>query len=302
MARVRNQPATCPACDGEFIPKDRLAKVSTQVYCSSQCGAGMARYKIRRGSNRCGRCNAPRAGSSSPTYCRSCARIVEQIWKDKGSIFCARCKRPREQRTSHPSYCLACISIKNRERAPSETCSKCKGPRGESTHKSYCTPCQRAIAKTSKAAVKKYQPYCARCKKPRDGSHPGYCKACWTGPLREERFAAPCIRCGTEKDQRHEHWCKRCSKDVWLRRVYGITVDEWESRFAKQGGVCGICKGGPGETRDGKVREWHTDHDHETKVFRGVLCASCNTGIGHFGDDVVKLSAAIGYLEAGRDS
>lgn len=39
------------------------------------------------------------------------------------------------------------------------------------------------------------------------------------------------------------------------------------------------------------------DHCHETKVFRGWLCRSCNTGIGILGDDLDGLTNALAYLK-----
>lgn len=48
----------------------------------------------------------------------------------------------------------------------------------------------------------------------------------------------------------------------------------------------------------------HIDHDHSIhdevgacdECVRGLLCNSCNTGLGMFGDDVTKMQLAIGYL------
>lgn len=40
------------------------------------------------------------------------------------------------------------------------------------------------------------------------------------------------------------------------------------------------------------------DHCHVSRVFRGWLCFSCNTGIGALGDNVAGLEKAVAYLKA----
>lgn len=40
------------------------------------------------------------------------------------------------------------------------------------------------------------------------------------------------------------------------------------------------------------------DHCHSTGELRGLLCDSCNTGVGCFRDDVALLQKAIDYLKA----
>jgi hypothetical protein len=75
-------------------------------------------------------------------------------------------------------------------------------------------------------------------------------------------------------------------------RVHGIGPDEFEAMYLAQGGKCAICK------KDIPYigKETHIDHDHKTNKIRGLLCAKCNMGIGHFDDDTMILEAAIKYL------
>ena len=79
-----------------------------------------------------------------------------------------------------------------------------------------------------------------------------------------------------------------------LKAMYGLTPETHAELLASQGGVCAIC----GRTEaGGKTGTWHTDHDHITKKVRGILCHSCNIGLGHFGDSLERLLLAALYLE-----
>jgi len=58
-------------------------------------------------------------------------------------------------------------------------------------------------------------------------------------------------------------------------------------------GLCAICGS---DTPGGLNSSWHTDHDHKTGLARGILCSSCNIGLGHFKDDLDILANAMAYL------
>ena len=77
----------------------------------------------------------------------------------------------------------------------------------------------------------------------------------------------------------------------------GVTEEQYQAMVTLQGNVCAIC--GTSDTRAGDRRcaRWTIDHDHDTGLVRGLLCPSCNRGIGQLGDDVDRLRAAIAYLE-----
>jgi hypothetical protein len=83
-----------------------------------------------------------------------------------------------------------------------------------------------------------------------------------------------------------------------LKKLYGITLDEYKVILEAQGGVCAIC--GKAETRTDhktkKVSRLHVDHCHESGKVRGLLCHLCNAMLGHAKDDVTVLRKAIAYL------
>lgn len=79
----------------------------------------------------------------------------------------------------------------------------------------------------------------------------------------------------------------RDRRDYQLRLRYGITLEQWEDLFSRQGCVCGLCRSDkPGQ------RGWATDHDHETGRVRGILCHRCNLILGWLGDLPVKIEGA----------
>ena len=74
-------------------------------------------------------------------------------------------------------------------------------------------------------------------------------------------------------------------------RRYGITKDQYDQMVRYQGNVCAIC--GKGTEND---RPLDIDHDATTGIIRGLLCNSCNTGIGKLGHDPIRLASAARYI------
>lgn len=83
---------------------------------------------------------------------------------------------------------------------------------------------------------------------------------------------------------------KEVQNDRRRRQKLGVPIGTYAAKLAEQGGGCAICGKIPGN------RAHHLDHCHETGEVRGVLCPSCNRGIGAMRDDVELLQAAIDYL------
>ena len=92
-------------------------------------------------------------------------------------------------------------------------------------------------------------------------------------------------------------------RDKVLRK-YGITLEQYNSLLAKQGGICAICGKAPRE--DGYLS---IDHDHACcagqkscgKCIRGLLCANCNSILGLANDKHKTLDQASQYLKTKRE-
>ena len=91
------------------------------------------------------------------------------------------------------------------------------------------------------------------------------------------------------------------STSCQMLKNYGITLEEYNKRFDKQGGFCFIC-GNPETTRtkEGISRRLSIDHDHATGQIRKLLCDSCNRGLGHFHDNIIVMERAIQYVKDHR--
>lgn len=96
-----------------------------------------------------------------------------------------------------------------------------------------------------------------------------------------------CTSCRKSKAETGKQRCRPCA-DKGLARKHGIS--EADVRRLREGG-CEVC---------GSHDRLHFDHCHSTGRFRGVLCRSCNQGLGFLQDDADLLRRLIGYLERPR--
>lgn len=104
------------------------------------------------------------------------------------------------------------------------------------------------------------------------------------------------------KDEPEWKKTRQAAKDKWanhnkeyFRKYYRVhkydnfSWEDFEKLVAEQDGKCLIC---------GRQLWYalHIDHDHKTGRVRGLLCPTCNKGLGHFKDDPELLAKAVGYL------
>lgn len=107
----------------------------------------------------------------------------------------------------------------------------------------------------------------------------------------EQRECKECCR-----ERRAKWWKsargKRSSANSKLKARFGLSIDEYEELLAKQEGKCKIC----GALRSSLGHRLAVDHNHETGEIRGLLCKSCNIGIGNLQDDPELCERAAVYL------
>ena len=86
--------------------------------------------------------------------------------------------------------------------------------------------------------------------------------------------------------------CQQAALYASNYKKYGISYEDKVRLMEEQGGLCKICK----DPFPDNPRKIHLDHFHEDGTIRGVLCGSCNYGIGCFRDSPERLMAAAQYL------
>ena len=160
-------------------------------------------------------------------------------------------------------------------------CTKCNKNKASSNR--WCVQCNWAARKAGGVNSKDFWEVRERWQPQRRGCRPGElteCVDCLEIKAYEEFGKKGCI-------------CKRCQVQRLRCRTYNISREELE---ALNTGVCGIC----GTTESGYY-DFHIDHDHETGEIRGLLCNTCNLGLGHFKDNPALLEAAVQYLKEAQD-
>lgn len=110
--------------------------------------------------------------------------------------------------------------------------------------------------------------------------------------FRWSKLSKQAIKLQTDPEHKKKHML---SQRKWhLKKNYGMTIDDFSSMLASQGGGCAICgsKSGVFEPKTRMV----VDHCHVTGKVRGILCDLCNTALGKFQDSAELLTSAIRYI------
>ena len=79
-----------------------------------------------------------------------------------------------------------------------------------------------------------------------------------------------------------------------LLKEFGLGTGAYDLLYESQSGRCAICQKKEQDVVHGLLR---VDHCHTSGKVRGLLCASCNLGLGMFRDCKAALAQAIKYLD-----
>ena len=119
---------------------------------------------------------------------------------------------------------------------------------------------------------------CPRCSRRRRGPRQMYCSSLCIQRAYDRRHAF--------NRAKREHFKSR-------RRVlkkHGLTFEDFEEMKEFASGRCEACfclSSG----------ELNIDHDHKTKMVRGLLCRRCNLALGLLKDRLCRIEGLIGYLK-----
>lgn len=122
-----------------------------------------------------------------------------------------------------------------------------------------------------------------------------YCKTC-TKVWRRDYYEK------NEKGAQKSDEDRKRLRQLYLKRNFNLSQEEYEGLLQQQDGVCAIC--GQPEHYINKGSQQPSflaiDHCHQTGYIRELLCRSCNALLGNAHDDPEILRKAADYLEKHR--
>jgi len=124
------------------------------------------------------------------------------------------------------------------------------------------------------------------------------CRACKR--LREKGRKRP-----KERTRKYmQDWAKRdpqravlVHKRGQVRKVFGISLEDYNARLESQKNLCALCKE-PFEGNGATGRAPALDHSHQDGSLRKFVHNNCNRGMGFLNDDPRLLRMAAEYLES----
>lgn len=133
-----------------------------------------------------------------------------------------------------------------------------------------------------------------RNRRSKDGLY-AYCRPCNSRKAQEWQAAHPHAMVRYQASHNIARKARRADADYALaeslRDLHSLSLAEYRVMETAQANLCAICG-----RRAGPKDRLQVDHDHASGRIRGLLCGSCNKGLGLFGDDPQRLRSALRYL------
>jgi len=108
-----------------------------------------------------------------------------------------------------------------------------------------------------------------------------------------KKYRARCNPCRSEDQKKRYKQNPDVHRAYLLKQKYGLTLDDYDKLVEKQEGKCAICGT---DQPNCHHKRFVVDHNHNTGEVRGLLCSTCNTGLGNFFDNPETLLKAAYYL------
>ncbi len=80
------------------------------------------------------------------------------------------------------------------------------------------------------------------------------------------------------------------TKEYQLKKVYGLSLEQFHKMIDDQQGLCALC--------GIHMNTPYVDHCHKTKRVRKLLCMQCNTALGMVKENIATLTNMIAYIQA----
>jgi hypothetical protein len=139
--------------------------------------------------------------------------------------------------------------------------------------------------------------------KKREDGHNKWCRRCSKKNTRQKlAYDKKDRKAASERQKRHH--AKPGNREKQANYVllwkFGITLETYNEMLAKQDRRCAICRTDKPFGDSKRFERFPVDHCHERNIIRGLLCNSCNNGLGRFKDDSKLLRAAADYLDRNK--
>lgn len=113
------------------------------------------------------------------------------------------------------------------------------------------------------------------------GGRRGVCKLCAKETYKAYYHRNPKVRTviiakSTAYREANAEKDKISQRRFYLKKTYGITLEQYDVMFEAQNGNCAIC--GLPEIN----KRLSVDHNHTTNKVRGLLCQQCNFAVGSY--------------------